>query len=89
MGKSVGWAPPQQLRKATCDQSADVSHQALARASHGTAAAMRARITGPPSRIRRTRHGERRMSAPDICGEPKMADHSFPDGEAGGRKWEG
>ena len=68
MGKSVGWAPPQQPRKATCDLSADASHQALARASHFTAAAMRARITGPPSRIRRTRHGERRMnSAPAIC----------------------
>ena len=71
MGKS-GCAPPQPPRKATCDLSADASHQALARASHFTAAAMRARITGPPSRIRRTRHGERRMnSAPAICGEPK------------------
>ena len=71
MGKS-GCAPPQQLRKATCDLSSDASHQALARASHVTAAAMRARITGAPSRIRRTLHGERRMnSAPAICGEPK------------------
>ena len=71
MGKS-GCAPPQPPRKATCDLSADASHQALARASHFTAAAMRARITGPPSRIRRTRHGERRMNlAPAICGEPK------------------
>jgi hypothetical protein len=55
MGKS-GCAPPQQLRKATCDLSSDASHQALARASHVTAAAMRARITGAPSRIRRTLH---------------------------------
>ena len=47
MGKSVGCVPPQQPWKATCDLSADASHQALVRVSHGTAAAMRARITGP------------------------------------------
>jgi hypothetical protein len=56
---SVGCAPPRQPWKATCDLSAGASQQAMARSSQGTAAAMRARISGPPSRIRRTRHGER------------------------------
>ena len=58
-GQSVGCAPPRQPRKATCDLPAGASQQAMARASQGTAAAMRARISGPPSRIRRPRHGER------------------------------
>ena len=44
-------APPRQPRTATCDLSADASHQALARASHFTAAAMRATAESPiPSR---------------------------------------
>jgi len=47
-------------------QRADASHQALARASHGTAAAMRARITGPPSRIRRTANGGRGEKRPVV-----------------------
>jgi hypothetical protein len=42
-----GCAPPRQPRTATCDLSADAPHQATARTSHGTAAAMRARISGP------------------------------------------
>ena len=56
--QSVGYAPSLQPRKATCDQSADASHQAIAHASPSTAIAMRSRFSGPPSRIRRTRHGE-------------------------------
>ena len=52
--------PPRQPRTATCDLSADASHQTIARAGHGTAAAMRARFSGPASCIPRTEHGERR-----------------------------
>jgi hypothetical protein len=43
----MGCAPLRQPLTSTCDLSADAPHQATARNSHGTAAAMRARIAGP------------------------------------------
>jgi len=43
----LGCAPQLQPKTATCDLSADTPHPATARTSHGTAAAMRARIAGP------------------------------------------
>ena len=44
---AIGCAPPRQPRTAKFDLSADAPHQATARTSHGTAAAMRSRISGP------------------------------------------
>jgi hypothetical protein len=44
---AMGCVQPRQPRTATCDLSADAPHQSTARNSHGTAAAMRARIAGP------------------------------------------
>jgi len=64
---SVGCAPPRQPWKATCDLSAGASQQAMARSSQGTAAAMRARISGPPSRIRRTRRVDECTSGDNFC----------------------
>jgi len=49
--RAMGSAPPRKPRTATCDLSADAPHQATARNSHGTAAAMRAAAESPiPSR---------------------------------------
>jgi hypothetical protein len=72
----MGCAPQRQPRTATCDLSADAPHQAMVRTSHGTAAAMRARIAGPSithSSNKAWRTGGDEFG-PAICGEPKMAD---------------
>jgi len=78
----MGFAQPLQPGTATCDLSADTPHQAMVRTSHGTAAAMRARIAGPSithslNKAWRTGGDE---FGPAICGEPKMADFAASAG---------
>ena len=69
----MGCTPQRQQRTAMCDLSADAPHQATALNSHGTAAAMRARIAGPSithSSNKAWRTGGDDLG-PAICGEPK------------------
>ena len=78
----MGCAPPLQQLTETCDLSVYATHQATARTSHGTAAAMRAQIAGPSithslNKAWRTGGDE---FGPAICGEQKMADFAASAG---------